>query len=100
MLFQNRIHLIMNHVMEANDLWMGVPVQSEDHFWGEIGSVQFYCMLSRFRAVGAAGAVGAPSPKFLADQLTLSQPRGRIDYAYQIITYPRIFRPSYGPTGV
>ena len=55
----------MNHVMEANDLWMGVPLQFDDHFWGEIGSVQFYCMLSRCRAVGAVGvvgAVGAPSP--------------------------------------
>jgi hypothetical protein len=55
MFFQNRIHLIMNHVMEANDLWMGVPLQFDDHFWGEIGSVQFYCMLSRCRAVGAGG---------------------------------------------
>ena len=54
----------MNHVIEANDLWMGVPVQSEDHFWGEIGSVQFYCMLSRFRAVGALGAVVHHPPVF------------------------------------
>ena len=44
--------------MEANDLWMGVPLHSDDHFWGEIGSVQFYCMLSRCRAVGPGGGGG------------------------------------------
>ena len=87
----------MNHVMEANDLWMGVPLQFDDHFWGEIGSVQFYCMLSRCRAVGAGGAVGAPSPLFLADQKTLSQPGGWTNYAYHIITYPPYFQTFLRP---
>ena len=35
-------------------------------------------------------------PQILADQLTLSQPRGA-DYAHQIILAPQIFRPSDGP---
>ena len=89
----------MNHVMEANDLWMGVPLQFDDHFWGEIGSVQFYCMLSRCRDVGAGGGgVGAPSPLFLADQKTLSQPGQSMPTT--LLRTHLIFRPSYDPAGV
>ena len=66
----------MNHVMEANDLWMGVPLQSDDHFWGEIGSVQFYCMLSRCEQGRGWGARkgGLFFPHILEDLFTLFQP--------------------------
>ena len=36
-------------------------------------------------------------PQILADQLTLSQLGGGVDYAHQIIVGLRIFRPSNGP---
>ena len=43
------------------------------------------------RAVGAVGAVGAPPPHILADQLTLSQPEGQIACPphLQIIIYQK-----------
>ena len=42
------------------------------------------------------GSLLGVHPQILANQLTLSQPRGA-DYAHQIILAPRIFRPSDGP---
>ena len=46
----------------------------------------------RYRPVVPGGAWGAMAPQILADQLTLSQPRGKI-----ILAPPDFFRPSDGP---
>ena len=86
----------MNHVMEANDLWMGVPLQSDDHFWGEIGSVQFYCMLSRVeQGRGWGQGRGAIFPPYFGRSVYSIPTRRGADYAKHINTrtlpHPHIF---------
>ena len=51
-----------------------------------------FCLLAlTFRPVVPGGAGGAMAPRFWADQLTLSQPRGT-DCAHQIILAPLDFQ--------
>ena len=92
----------MNHLMEANDLWMGVPLHSDDHVWGEIGSVQFYCMLSRYRAVGAVGGRGGTIHPVFGRPVNPISTRGmdKLCLPHYYVSTPRIFRPSYNPEGV
>ena len=63
------------------------------YFFHWILSAEFLAKLSKLfegKPVVPGGAGGAMAPSILADQLTLSQPRGA-NFAHQITLVPRVF---------